>query len=49
MITNLYLGAVTGALADQFHVPRAVRQRVVQQVAHGVLQALPIRQDPALI
>ena len=29
MITNLYLNGVAGACADQLHIPRTVRQRIV--------------------
>ena len=30
MITNLYFNSISGALTDQLHIARAVRQRVVQ-------------------
>jgi hypothetical protein len=49
MITNLYLNGVTGVLTDELHTPRTMGQCVVHEVAQGVLQALPISKDHALV
>jgi hypothetical protein len=49
MITNLYLDGVVGVLTDELHTPRTMGQCVVHEVAQGVLQALLIGQDHALV
>jgi len=49
MITNLYLDSVAGVLTDELHTPRTMGQCVVHEVAQGVLQALLIGQDHALV
>jgi hypothetical protein len=49
MITNLYLNDVTGVLTDELHTPRAMGQCVVHEVAQGVLQALLVSKDHALV
>jgi hypothetical protein len=49
MITDPYLNSVSAALTDQLHIPRTMRQRIVHQVAQGILQALPIRGDHAVV
>jgi hypothetical protein len=47
MITDPNLNSVSAALTDQLYFPRTMRQRIVHQVAQGILQALPVRGDHA--
>jgi hypothetical protein len=42
MITDLHVDDVAIALGDELHVPGAMCQSVVHQVAQGVLQSLPV-------
>ena len=49
MITNLNLDGVPGVLTDELHTARTMGQCVVHEVAQGVLQALLIGQDHALV
>jgi hypothetical protein len=49
MITDSHLNSVPAALPNQLHLARAMRQRIVQQVPQGMLQALPVRRDHAVV
>ena len=43
MITNVQLDHLAVALAEELHVTGTVGERVVQQVAEGVLEPLTVR------
>ena len=43
MITNVQLDNLTLAFAEELHVTGTVGERVVQQVAEGILEALTVR------
>ena len=45
MIMNLYLNGLASTCADQLNIPRTVCQCVVHEVAQGIFQTPPIRQD----
>jgi hypothetical protein len=49
MITNSDRDGITDMVADQRHVSSTMDQRIVQQVAEGVFEPLPIRNDGDLI
>lgn len=49
MITNVQLDNLAVALAEEFHVTGTVGERVVQQVAEGILEPLTIRRDRGLV
>jgi len=49
MITNVQLDHLAVALAKELHVTGTVGERVVQQVAEGVLEPLTVHRDCGLV
>ncbi len=49
MITNPDRDDITDMFADQRHVASTMDERIVQQIAYGVFEPLPIRHDGGLI
>jgi hypothetical protein len=49
MITNVQLDNLAVALAEELHVTGTVGERVVHQVAKGILEPVTVRRDGGLV